>query len=216
MKTCATCKQNKPTTEYFKCNQHRDGLATICKDCERAYRRARYARNKTDADSLVDKVCTKCGGVFPSSEFHKTSALKGGRQNHCRSCETKRKKDYFTDPTARNKRSLSMIKSRAAREGVPFGLTIDDMIIPDVCPVLGIPILLDPNHRDNYPSVDRIIPVLGYVPGNIVIVSYRANRIKNDATIDELTKVASFYNAIEFYQASESLAEDEAQISADR
>lgn len=47
--------------------------------------------------------------------------------------------------------------------------------------------------KDNIPSVDRIIPSNGYVNGNIIIVSNRANRIKNDATLDELKKVYEYY-----------------------
>ena len=45
----------------------------------------------------------------------------------------------------------------------------------------------------NYsPFFDRIYPKKGYVKGNIVIVSYKANRIKTDATVDEIRKVADF------------------------
>lgn len=48
---------------------------------------------------------------------------------------------------------------------------------------------------DHTPTLDRIIPKLGYVPGNVIIVSARANRIRNDATVDELYKVYKFYAA---------------------
>lgn len=46
----------------------------------------------------------------------------------------------------------------------------------------------------NSPSLDKIVPELGYVKGNIVVVSLRANQIKSDATIEELQAVAKFYN----------------------
>ncbi|WP_145960516.1 hypothetical protein [Novosphingobium meiothermophilum] len=45
----------------------------------------------------------------------------------------------------------------------------------------------------NSPSLDRIEPELGYVPGNTIVISNRANRLKSDATIDELRAIASFY-----------------------
>lgn len=47
--------------------------------------------------------------------------------------------------------------------------------------------------EDNSPTLDRIIPELGYVKNNIIVISFRANRIKCNATIDELKKITNFY-----------------------
>lgn len=193
MKKCATCKENKEDTEFFKCNQQKGGLATICKACEKEYRHARYAKNKQAQGTLTEKVCTKCDRTLPIDMFTRTPALKGGRYNHCQECESTIKKEYYSGQAARNRRSLSMIKQRAKKENLPFDIEIADIPIPTHCPVLGIPLSLDSPNRDNYPSVDRIVPALGYVKGNVVVISYRANRIKNDATVDELDKIASFY-----------------------
>ena len=78
-------------------------------------------------------------------------------------------------------------KNRAKRQGVPFNLTEDDIIFPDFCPILGIPLKSTAGGRTpNTPSIDRIIPEKGYVKGNIEIISWRANRLKNDATLEEL------------------------------
>jgi hypothetical protein len=63
-------------------------------------------------------------------------------------------------------------------------------VIPGVCPILGIPIVIDgKGQRDDCPSADRRIPELGYVKGNVRIVSMKANRIKNNATLEELEKI---------------------------
>jgi hypothetical protein len=45
-------------------------------------------------------------------------------------------------------------------------------------------------------TVDRIDSRLGYVPGNVIVVSCKANRIKNDATVEEMYRVAFFYAAL--------------------
>lgn len=88
-------------------------------------------------------------------------------------------------------------RTRGRIFNIAFSITVDDIIIPDVCPILGIPLILgDRTKRDSSPSIDRIIPSLGYTKENIVIISLRANRIKSDATIMELGKIYQFYNRI--------------------
>jgi len=93
---------------------------------------------------------------------------------------------------------LSGCRITAKKRGLPFDLTPDDVSIPEKCPVLGIPLSRGVGVRtDNSPSLDRIIPSLGYVKGNVIVVSMRANRIKNDATLEELRTIAAFYSRLE-------------------
>lgn len=78
-------------------------------------------------------------------------------------------------------------KTRAKKLGLPFNLEHTDIVIPQVCPILGIPIFRQKGKRTiNSPSLDRIIPEYGYTKGNIQVISDKANRIKNDASIEEL------------------------------
>ena len=92
---------------------------------------------------------------------------------------------------------LHNIKTRAKKQGVPFDLTAEDLVTPEFCPVLGIRLERSTNPKggvtDCAPTVDRLIPELGYVKNNIIIVSHKANRIKNNATVEELEAVARFY-----------------------
>jgi hypothetical protein len=85
-------------------------------------------------------------------------------------------------------------RSRARRDGLAFNLEIADIIIPSHCPILGIE--LQAVHKGESrvcaPSLDRIRPELGYIKGNIAVISMRANRIKNDAGIKELTLVLNW------------------------
>ena len=88
---------------------------------------------------------------------------------------------------------LYAAKKRAKAEGLTFDLVVDDIIIPDVCPVLGIEMFKGTRKRkDNSPSVDRFLPVLGYTKNNIRVISWRANDLKKNATVEELTKVLSY------------------------
>lgn len=85
-------------------------------------------------------------------------------------------------------------RRRAAKNGAAFAITIEDVQIPDVCPVFGTPFVMGGGHgfRDHSPTLDRIENDLGYVPGNVQVISFRANRIKGDATIDELRKLLEY------------------------
>lgn len=84
---------------------------------------------------------------------------------------------------------LMSARSRAKRKEIRFDLKEQDIVIPTHCPVLGIPLGVSKNTRDNSPSLDRVIPAFGYVRGNIRVISYRANRMKNDATLEEIANL---------------------------
>lgn len=84
-------------------------------------------------------------------------------------------------------------KRRAQDLSLPFSIEIEDIAIPDYCPVLGIKLCRGDGHiAETSPTLDRIIPELGYVPGNIAVISNRANRLKSDASINELEKILSW------------------------
>lgn len=82
-------------------------------------------------------------------------------------------------------------RRRALDAGIPFTISFKDIIIPTHCPILGIEFKVQDN-REYRPSLDRIIPSLGYVPGNIAIISMRANRIKSDGSAEEHRKIAEY------------------------
>jgi hypothetical protein len=91
-------------------------------------------------------------------------------------------------------RILVAARGRAKAKGIPFNLTLADILIPKVCPVFGTPLEPSAGHsNDNSPTLDRIIPSLGYTKGNVIVVSMLANRLKSDATPDQILRVGQFY-----------------------
>lgn len=77
-------------------------------------------------------------------------------------------------------------KTRAKEKDLPINISLEDIVIPEVCPLLGIPIIKGiGNYSDNSPTLDRIVPDLGYVIGNIWVISMRANRIKDNSLFSE-------------------------------
>ena len=90
---------------------------------------------------------------------------------------------------------LMSVKPRAKRKNIEFDLSEDDIVIPKMCPILGIPLDQEVGPRgDNYPTVDRIDNSKGYTKDNIQIISWRANNLKGTATLEELVKLGEHAN----------------------
>lgn len=81
-------------------------------------------------------------------------------------------------------------KHRAKKKGLEFSIDLEDIVIPDICPVLGIP--LDRRDMQHSPSLDRFDSSKGYTKDNICVISFRANSIKQDATFDEIMAVMEY------------------------
>lgn len=78
-------------------------------------------------------------------------------------------------------------RKRAKKYHLPHQITIDDIVIPKMCPIFGIELFRGKGRScDNSPSLDQIVPRTGYTKNNIEIISHKANRLKNTATLDEL------------------------------
>jgi len=88
---------------------------------------------------------------------------------------------------------LCAAKKRAKTKNLPFDLKHEDILIPEICPVLGISLAISEGKCSaSSPSLDRLIPELGYVKGNVRVISHKANTIKSNATVSELELVASY------------------------
>lgn len=152
------------------------------------------------------KRCSKCKEFNPLENFSKKSKAKDGLDSWCKRCSranSKRQRNR-EEYNARQKEYLKMniektllysARIRAARYGLDCSITENDIVIPKHCPILGIEIFrgVGSAHHGS-PSLDRIIPQLGYVPGNIQVISYKANTMKSDATIKELVSFAKWVN----------------------
>ena len=88
---------------------------------------------------------------------------------------------------------MQKVKQRSRALGIPFNLTIDDLVIPELCPILKIKLSGELSY-ENVASVDRIDPKLGYTVGNVHIISYKANTMKSDASFEDLKNFAKWFN----------------------
>lgn len=90
---------------------------------------------------------------------------------------------------------LSAAKNRAKKENLAFDLELSDIVIPEFCPVFKH-IKINKERKMGFaydsPSLDKLVPLLGYVKGNVRIISNRANMLKRDATLAELKRLAEW------------------------
>jgi hypothetical protein len=134
------------------------------------------------------KRCGKCNSVKNFSEFRKNKNSAFGYSYFCKECDKSRV--YSTD---KRRILLNAAKKRAKDNCIDFDIDINDIILPEKCPVLGIELKFNSNKADfNSYSIDRIDNSKGYVKGNIQIISFKANTIKSSATLEEIEQVYNY------------------------
>lgn len=159
-------------------------------------------------DPQPTKVCYDCKEAKPVSDFYKCKSSKDGLQFVCKPCDRQRRSDHHQahrDAQAATHRKwragpggkkvlLRSAQVRALAKGIPFSLTEKDFEIPEFCPVLDIRLAIGTGRgpAPHSPTLDRIDPQLGYVAGNVQVISSRANAMKNDASADELRRFAAW------------------------
>lgn len=130
--------------------------------------------------SDTHRECTNCGTIF-----EKTSKM-----TLCKPCNSNRVKS-LTPEWKMHQRA----KQRCRKSKLEFDIDVSDIIIPDVCPVLGIKLNMNSGKSgayNNSPSLDRIDNNRGYTKDNIWVISQKANAMKGSATKEELLRFAQW------------------------
>ena len=151
---------------------------------------------------MKTKKCSKCGESKRLDLFYNNKSVRGGKTYWCKVCM-----DYQNNVVQKNskskwasktyfKRKLNdpeyylwkQSKHRALESGLEFSIAVNDIIIPKCCPYFGKP--LEVRNKEWAPSLDRIHNDQGYIPGNVRVISYKANKMKNNASVSELLAFA--------------------------
>lgn len=89
------------------------------------------------------------------------------------------------------------LKASAKKRNIQFNLTLTDLnnlTWPISCPITGLPLVSNKGKpQDNSFSIDRVDSSKGYTIDNIIVISYKANRLKSNATKEELNQLSDFY-----------------------
>jgi uncharacterized membrane protein YheB (UPF0754 family) len=164
-----------------------------------------YAENCPSCNKIMQrrkrdlgKNCINCNMSKVGKNYGKKR-----RANPTGKSQSEHRKNYIKRKFEKNPfefrlaRTLSSSKNRSKRYNVPFEITLQDLIdmfpADNLCPVLKEPFVWGTkSNKELSPSIDRMIPELGYVKNNIKFISYKANRIKNDSTIAILENLINY------------------------
>lgn len=172
MKKCARCKIEKEKTEFFKSDQTKDRCSSYCKTCKAEIDREYYLLNR---DNILQRVKERSSTMKEElSAYHKVYR------------EINKEKLASIDYSNKRKNPeldlYRRIKARAHKQKLDFDLKLSDIIIPEFCPVLHIPLFIGEGIASpNSPSMDRIDPTKGYTKDNVQVISYKANTMKSNA-----------------------------------
>ena len=166
-KACPICGRDLPLEAYSK-GTGVYGRRSICKECDRNLHNTPEARERRRL-RRIERRNTVAG----LREKEKQTDLLRLQNNE----------------DAYKKYIIRSAKRRALSQGIPFDIDYTDISIPEYCPLLGIKLnkhVGEGKLHDDSPSLDKIIPELGYIRGNVWVISSKANRIKSNATIELL------------------------------
>lgn len=86
------------------------------------------------------------------------------------------------------------VKQDAHKRGHEFNLTIEDFALPEKCPILGIPLQFhfDSKIYPDTPSMDRVDNLVGYLKGNVRVISWKANRYKSNMSKETVRNILEY------------------------
>jgi hypothetical protein len=174
-KTCARCSITQGVDEFWVNKKKLDGRDIVCRTCRSEEGKKEYAKDKT-------RFKKKNRKYYEANREDIIANTAKWREDN-----PGREGDWVRSHPEVALRSAAKI--RAKNQGCPFTITKKDIFIPKYCPILGIKLEHNRGSKgpvDGSPSLDKIIPGLGYVPGNVAVISHRANRLKSDGNIEEL------------------------------
>lgn len=178
---CKICQESNPSNFY-------GADKSTCKKCRKEQSVNHRLEAKLNPPMIGERrTCARCNtekDAYYDFYYHNKS--------WCKSCMILRaQEDYITNYFDK---MLRAARIRAKAKGIPFTISKKDLSCPSHCPVLGIKLEIGGGRDqvDNSPSIDRFDNSKGYTPDNIRIISYRANRLKSDAELQELKAVVAY------------------------
>ena len=128
-KQCFRCGKTKPTSEFNKNVDSKDGLQSYCRDCQKEYNRSNKKQTKLYREPNKGLLkCSRCGKLKPISEFYRDT--KFGYAYRCISCDREYQKER-AEKTKANKLNditdeelFAMLKARGYKGNFSKTITV--------------------------------------------------------------------------------------------
>jgi len=169
---CSKCKKEKTIEDFYKSKTTKCGYESGCKECRR----------------------------IAALNYSKTVKNSAERKEKRRLQRQRYKQQTRGDMKYMLKALMQHANARARKQNVPCNLTVEylESLVVSHCPITEEPLDWERRHVINghptprSPSLDKIIPSLGYIPGNCAFLSHRGNAIKSNGTIEEHSRVVNY------------------------
>jgi hypothetical protein len=193
MKKCSRCQVEKESTFFGKDKYTIDGLRCSCNECQNIERKKRWASMTNEEKQQRYKNTNEWRNSL--SEERKEALRSKMRIGNLTEEKQKLRRLQAIESAKRRPKEIMInaARQRAKKKSLDFDITVDDIEIPEMCPVLGIPLIKgDGRLTENSPTIDRIDNTKGYIKGNVMVISHRANNIKNSSTIKEIEMILEY------------------------
>lgn len=138
------------------------------------------------------KTCSLCQTEKSLDEFHANPQSKDKKDRRCKSCRKAQSASTYKENWFHSQVILK--RSYCKKHNIVFDLDADYLasLYTGSCPITGQEFDRHDKKSDNCPHLDRVVPELGYTKGNVQYISARMNRIKYNATPEELQNLLKY------------------------
>jgi hypothetical protein len=194
-KLCPTCGEPAKAAVYCSLECYWESIRTSFRTFFCEYCKNKFERSDSEAQRKTPKFCSReCSFAYRAERADTARSNKRAQE--------KWRERVRQIPEMWAKQAIRGCRKSAAKKGMKCTISVGDLLpLPEVCPLLGVELIYGRGARGYgrrfTASVDRIDPLKDYIPGNVWVISYRANTIKNNATWEELrTMVACWKSAL--------------------
>lgn len=201
---CVKCLEDKNVFEYYKHSKRKDGFIRYRQVCKSCRKKVKKNKSRPVYEVIIkenSQICLKCNKRKPLNEFYKNGCFDDGLikyRSTCKCCvllnHSKSHKLTYENKIFKKhsnyKNYISTLLNHSSKRGKEYNIDIQYLLDiyenqKGLCNISGVKMTNDYGSKSTNISIDRINSDLGYVKGNIQLVCYIVNIMKNKFSIND-------------------------------